>query len=399
MISLRVALRCSLKRGRWHASTPLVTTLTQSVRALSSPVSIDMYEAPKESPWKKEDLGTFDAKKFKELTHFFRENALSDTQKGVKEAYSEGDYKSALVGARVFREQCEIHFSKEHPVYASALNNLALMYKQNGEHEKSVKTYIEALHIYRDVFKGEDHVHYATTLFNLGMGYRLQAEGTKGMEKLHLQEQAKMAFERVVELRLELLGEGHADLAIARNNLAMARAALGEKAADIEESLTKSVETLKTLLGPDHLIVATAENNLGLYLKSVGRHSEALVHYRRAMHVRTDNLGLIHPDSVISRHNLANCLEAMGRENEATALREEILDALGVTDEDDESDIEEETEDAHDAYERELEQRKKELSLNKVPEEKVLDAVGEEVNSTKVQSGVSKTGRPTRRKT
>jgi hypothetical protein len=44
---------------------------------------------------------------------------------------------------QVLEQQCSSHFGGAHPVYASALNNVALMHKHLGDHQQAVTTYLK----------------------------------------------------------------------------------------------------------------------------------------------------------------------------------------------------------------------------------------------------------------
>ena len=90
-------------------------------------------------------------------------------------------------------------------MYASCLNNVALMQKHMGNIEKSVELYTQALHIYDDCV-GKKHNSYAITLANLGAGYKAYSEITKGMEKLQLLERAKEALDDAYNAMKEING-------------------------------------------------------------------------------------------------------------------------------------------------------------------------------------------------
>ena len=62
--------------------------------------------------------------------------------------------------------------------------------------------------------------------------------------------------------------------------------------------------------------------------KRLGRLAEAEALYMRALHIREGSLGDAHPETVASRHNLAELATAMGDEMRAAEIRQQILASL-----------------------------------------------------------------------
>merc|ERR1712070_573487 len=65
-----------------------------------------------------------------------------------------------------------------------------------------------------------------------------------------------------------------------------------------------------------------------LVRKRLGRLAEAEALYMRALHIREGSLGDAHPETVASRHNLAELATAMGDEMRAADIRQQILASL-----------------------------------------------------------------------
>ena len=64
----------------------------------------------------------------------------------------------------------KIALKKDHPDYATTLNNIGATYDKVGRYEEALKLYYECLAIRKSVLK-EDHPEYATTLNNIGITY------------------------------------------------------------------------------------------------------------------------------------------------------------------------------------------------------------------------------------
>lgn len=94
-------------------------------------------------------------------------------------------------------------------MYASSLNNVALMNKCLGNVETSIDLYTKALHIYEESL-GRNHSSYAVTLANLGAGYNAFAEKTSGEERTQLLERYSMLVSLLCRCVIAPQGEGGA---------------------------------------------------------------------------------------------------------------------------------------------------------------------------------------------
>jgi tetratricopeptide (TPR) repeat protein len=75
-------------------------------------------------------------------------------------------------------------------------------------------------------------------------------------------------------------------------------------------------------LGADHPSTATSLNNLAGLYRSIGKYSEALPLYERALQIREQQLGADHPNTAISLNNLAALYYSIGKYSEALPLYE-----------------------------------------------------------------------------
>ncbi|HYO72481.1 MAG TPA: serine/threonine-protein kinase [Archangium sp.] len=137
-------------------------------------------------------------------------------------------------------------------------------------------------------------------------------------------EEARTAYERVLELRRKVLGPEHPKVIAALNNLGVALGALGkyEEARAVYE---QALDLRRKTLGPDNPLVANSYSNLGTALGQLGKHDEARELYEHALAIRKNALGLEHPDVAISLNNLAVALNDLGRYEEALRLLEDAL--------------------------------------------------------------------------
>jgi tetratricopeptide (TPR) repeat protein len=155
--------------------------------------------------------------------------------------YSKGDYEMALRIAVELLQKSEELYGKKNPVYASGLNNIALMQKMLGEYNQALDRYTEALHVYEDV-QGKNSASYASTLSNLGSLYRLRAAESTGMAKHQNYLRADEALTDSLRLRQEILGAAHRDTITSEVLLAGLRRNQG----NAQEGLAMLLRVLKT---------------------------------------------------------------------------------------------------------------------------------------------------------
>ncbi|CAN0087822.1 unnamed protein product, partial [Discosporangium mesarthrocarpum] len=254
-----------------------------------------------------------------------RENDISKLQKIIRKLYREGKYEDAMESTQLLCDQTAHHFGRMHPVYASALNDQALMLKSQGKYQDAIETYMEALEVYRKAYKGELNQSFAGTLHNLGMAFRSMADQTKGVEKLALLERTKESFQRALEIREEVLPPTHPDVQLTKSRLALVQTLLprndGVASEDTESRLRASVDNLQFKVGKVDPSTATAMTNLALFLKGLGRYQEALELYQNVVDIRTELFGPTHVEVIVSMYNKSEAHRAMGDDAAAAQLQ------------------------------------------------------------------------------
>ncbi|WP_052518497.1 tetratricopeptide repeat protein [Archangium violaceum] len=137
-------------------------------------------------------------------------------------------------------------------------------------------------------------------------------------------EEARAAYERVLEIRRKVLSPEHPKVVMALNNLGVALGALG-KYEEARARYEQALELRRKMLGPDNPLVANSYSNLGTAFGQLGNHEKARELYEHALAIRKNALGLEHPDVATSRNNLAVALNDLGRYEEALKLLEDAL--------------------------------------------------------------------------
>ena len=139
--------------------------------------------------------------------------------------------------------------------------------------------------------------------------------GTTFME-LALYDDAKELLEESLDMKRQVLGERHPDVADTLNELAR----LSNFAGNLEASEAYFLETLDVLRaahGPRHRHVAATLNNLGMLYTDMGREDEALRTLQQALELKRELFGDVHREVTPTLNNLGLLLGDMGRHDEA----------------------------------------------------------------------------------
>ena len=145
------------------------------------------------------------------LDHYKRaygqDAALEHQQAYARLCWLMGRWKEAVPLHKDILEQVAVESGKAGNEYATALNDLALMYKTSGRFDAAEPLYDPALSITRRVL-GDDHPETAGSLNNLAGLYR--AEGRY--------DEAAPLYKKAVEIMKRVLGAEHPNTKIVRDN-------------------------------------------------------------------------------------------------------------------------------------------------------------------------------------
>ncbi len=227
--------------------------------------------------------------------------------------YHEGRYAKA---EPLFERALAIYekaLGPDHPLVASALNNLAGLYHQEGRYAKAEPLFKRALTI-RETVLGPDDPHVATAMNNLGSLFAHEGRYAE----------AEPLYQRALAIDEKTLGPDHPSVAIDLNNLALLYVHEG-RYTEAEPLLKRALAIREKALGPENPHVATALNNLALLYWDQGRSAEAEPLYKRALTIDEKALGPYHPGVAMDLNNLAALYDKEGRYAEAEPLFERAL--------------------------------------------------------------------------
>ncbi|NEP82303.1 MAG: tetratricopeptide repeat protein [Okeania sp. SIO3B3] len=195
-------------------------------------------------------------------------------------------------------------FGLEHLTVATSLNNLASLYLSG----------LAQIHLENAICRSEWHSP-SVNIASLRQSYLSQGQHIEA-ESLLLQ---------ALEMRKQLLGTEHPDVATSLNNLAELYRCQGQYK-EAEPLLLEALEMRKQLLDSPHPDIATSLNNLGELYRSQGRYKQAEPLYQEALEMTKRLLGAEHPDIVTSLNNLAEFYRYQGRYKQAEPLSIEALE-------------------------------------------------------------------------
>ncbi len=207
--------------------------------------------------------------------------------------YREGRYLEALPAAKEILAICERSLGPEHPNTATALNNLAELYRSMGDYAKAVPLHRRAIEI-KEKALGPDHPSTAISLNNLARLYAAMGDYAK----------AEPLYKRSLAIKEKTLGPDHPSTAISLNNLALLYDAIGDYA-KAEPLYKRSLAIKEKALGPDHPETATSLNNLAMLYNDMGDYAKAEPLFIRSLAIREKALGPDHRDTAQSLNNLA----------------------------------------------------------------------------------------------
>ena len=218
-----------------------------------------------------------------------------------------------LAGARPLRERAlairEKALGPEHPQTATSLNDLAVLLEDQGDLAGARPLYERALAI-RETALGPEHPQTAASLNNLGLLLKDQGDLAG----------ARPLFERALAIKEKALGHEHPDIALSLNNLAFLLQAQGNLAR-ARPLFERALSIYEKALGPEHPSTNRTRRNLANLLLAGGASLEALALSEAALAAHEKALGADHRWTKDSAAVTAAALDALGRADEAAALR------------------------------------------------------------------------------
>ncbi|MFK5975329.1 MAG: tetratricopeptide repeat protein, partial [Sulfurovum sp.] len=169
------------------------------------------------------------------------------------------DKKKYIENAEYFVE----NYKEEDDIYVVLLNNLAFIYEDMGEYEKSEPLYLKSLKITAERL-GENHLSTAFFYNNLAGLY----------ESMGKYEKSEPLYLKALKIREESLGKNHSKTAISYHNLASLYKSMREYK-KAEPLYLKAQKIIEESSGKNHPDTAISYNNLASLYYSMEEYEKA----------------------------------------------------------------------------------------------------------------------------
>lgn len=197
-------------------------------------------------------------------------------------------------------------------VRAELLSVLGTTYRNLGLFDEAIGLFEEALET-RSANLGPDHPDVAASLYDLGEA-RIETAGY---------EDARERLRAALRIQESAFGPDALETATTLNDLARVHHFLGES--DEALRLHERALAIREAHG-DSIAASQSLHNLGGLLRDLDRHEEAIPMLERAVRIRREAFGDLHPRTLTSTNTLAVLLEREGRFSEAETLYRRVVE-------------------------------------------------------------------------
>jgi tetratricopeptide (TPR) repeat protein len=198
---------------------------------------------------------------------------------------------------------------------ALLFNQVAIFLQRRGQYADAEPLFRQAIGMWRSSWLGRFHPLYATGLSNLGILY---SEWGRYAE-------AEQVLLEALELRRTLRGRRRDPLT---GNILGSLGTMATKRGDFDTAeayLTEALEIRRNIVGEGDVLFGAALSNIATLYEGAKRFAEAAEHYRAALTILRPSLPAGHPEVTQVAQNLAVCYYHAGKFDEAERL---YVDAL-----------------------------------------------------------------------
>jgi tetratricopeptide (TPR) repeat protein len=225
--------------------------------------------------------------------------------KTVVQLYAAGQYLSAIPLAERALDIQEKALGPDHPDVATALNNLASLYRYDGQLALAESLYRRALNIDERAL-GPDHAAVARDLSNLASLYDSENRFAD----------AEPLYKWALASDEKALGPDDPNVATDLSNLASLYES-EQRYADAQPLRERALAIREKALGPGHPSIAMDLNSLASLYARQGHYAEAESTYKRALAVQEKALGPNDPDLAATLNNLGSLYDTLNRPADA----------------------------------------------------------------------------------
>jgi serine/threonine protein kinase len=230
-----------------------------------------------------------------------------------KTYFAIGDLTTAQPQLEQSLENSRQTLGTDHPDTLTAMDDLAMLYYEQGRYKEAETLCTAALEGRRRVLGGE-HRDTLLSMSNLAEIYEIQAKFPD----------AEALCRETLGLRTRLLGPEDPNTLVSMNNMAALHFELGQLD-EAERMFRHVIDVERRVKGPSHPHTLRTMNNLSLLLNESGRLSEAEMLIREVLAQRRLVLGDEHEDTLSAMGNLAEVLRHADKLEEAESLLRQLI--------------------------------------------------------------------------
>ena len=196
---------------------------------------------------------------------------------------------------------------------ATILNNIGRVHFSQEKYAMALTKYRESLNLRRQIL-GNGHLDVAACLYNIGHAHQQEGDLSDAMER----------YNEFLSIAKKHLGQKHRDIAIVLKGVAQIHHERHEyKLA--KACYNEALDVARCCLGEHHAEVAVILNKFGNLLYETGELSDAIQVYREGLEVERLVLEPCHPNIVVTLNNIARILKHRGDYSSALQLYKEAL--------------------------------------------------------------------------
>lgn len=252
---------------------------------------------------------------FEKALPYLDPNNYSSCLQNLSNTYEEiGNIEKALQ----YAEKALSNERKTGKVSPITLSNIALLYSNNGNHQKAIELGEESIQSITNQYDVKTE-NYGTLLNNLAL-----IKSTAG----NYQEALKL-YSQSADIALKTVGEKHEDYVTRLNNIAHIHLTTGNLS-EAFSYLTKA-EKIQKEINPQSTLYVTILNNIGIYYCKIDNLEKAIEIATKVLDLQKKITGGIHPDYALRLNNLANYYSLIGDKGKASNLTKEAMSIQSET--------------------------------------------------------------------
>jgi tetratricopeptide (TPR) repeat protein len=211
----------------------------------------------------------------------------------------------------------------KHPSTLYTQANMALILEDQGERQEAWDLLEKSLEDFKEVLGPK---HPGTLNVRHSLAFMLLEE-IRRKDRRRLPE-ARKRFAEVVALREETLGPDHPATLNSKWGLVEVLFAMDQVPAEAVDVCNQILASLSRVHGPGHAITLNTRNNFAVWLSNAKRYEEACKMHEENLEQRGRYLGAKHPDTLLTKKQLAETLHVMDRLTDASELFAEVVEDM-----------------------------------------------------------------------